>query len=202
MFSIKKIEFLSDPCITQTVDPTYILDPQAVDFFDKDGYELTRLEQQYYIQQGLPVSRYTADHLGVFQPWISVEHEHLSIDHSCAMYRCNFQENAREQILKYRTYNPRLGWLLTSKQKWGLDLDIDYCDEDIALEVVHLEWDSDNLVLIEEQRYDAEKLVLNTDWIDAAHQIWRQREKWQNLTGWYAQAHWKAKYFGLVRPWY
>jgi len=202
MFLINSIEFFVDPSINQIIDPKFILDPRAVDFFDKDGYELTDLEQHYYRAQGLAVRHYTANHPGLFQTWITVDHEYLSIDHSCAMHRCNFTGAAREQLLEYRSQNPRLGWLLTSRQKWGLDLDIDYCDQDIALEVIHLEWDSYDAATAEEQRSCAEQLVLATDWIDAAHQIWRHRDQWQNLTGWYAQAHWKAKYFGLARPWY
>ena len=202
MFLVNPIDPIDNLSVSQSIDKSYLQDPRAVDFFDKDGYELTQLEQHYYRAQGLTVSRYTANHPGLFQPWITVNHEYLSIDHSCAMYRCDFTDAAREQLLEYRSQNPRLGWLLTSKQKWGLDLDIDYCDQDIALEVIHLEWDSYDAATAEEQRVQAEQLVLNTDWIDAAYKIWHHRDQWQNLVGWYAQAHWKAKYFGLVRPWY
>lgn len=202
MFNISKINFLVDPKIEQEINNVFFKDPAAVDFFDKDGYELTRLEQIYYEIQGLEVTRYTSNHPGVFQPWVNVVHEFLSVDHSCAMYRCKFEGAAKEQLERQRKRYPRVGWLLTCKQKWGLDLNIDYCDSEIALEVIHLEWDSPSLEFIEEEREKAEYLVLNTDWIDAAKRIWSMREKWQNLKGWYAQAHWKAKYFGLERPWY
>ena len=167
MFKIEKINFLKDPVVDVEIDSIYFKDPKAVDFFDKDGYELTRLEQAYYNAQGYKVVKYTADHPGVFQPWISVDHHKISIDHSCAMYRCSFEDAAKKQIEKYRKINYRVGWLLTSKKKWGLDLDIDYCDDTIALEVLHLEWDSPDLELIEIEREKAEQLVLNTDWIDA-----------------------------------
>jgi len=53
-----------------------------------------------------------------------------------------------------------------------------------------------------EEQYKIEQLVQNTDWADAAEQIWAHRYEWMPLRGWYAQAHWKAKYFGLERPWY
>ncbi|NDF75232.1 MAG: hypothetical protein EB114_13830 [Betaproteobacteria bacterium] len=202
MFLVNPIDPIDNLSVSQSIDKSYLQDPRAVDFFDKDGYELTQLEQHYYRAQGLVVSRYTADHPGLFQPWITVNHEYLSIDHSCAMYRCDFTGAARDQLLEYRSQNSRLGWLLTSRQKWGLDLNIDYCDQNIALEVIHLEWDSYDAATAEEQRVQAEQLVLNTDWIDAAYKIWDRRDQWQNLTGWYAQAHWKAKYFGLARPWY
>ena len=104
------------------------------------------------------------------------------------MYRCSFEDAAKKQIEKYRKINYRVGWLLTSKKKWGLDLDIDYCDDTIALEVLHLEWDSPDLELIEIEREKAEQLVLNTDWIDAAKRLWELKDQWQNLKGWYAQA--------------
>jgi len=202
MFNIARINFIVNPVIDVSIDDVYYKDPQALAFFDKDGYELTKLEQTYYKAQGLDMSSYTSGHPGVFQPWITVDHEYLSIDHSCAMYRCSFQNAALEQIKRQTKKYPRAGWLLTCKKKWGLDLNIDYCDGDIALEVLHLEWDSPTLERIEQERIKAEQLVLSTDWVDAAKQVWTQREKWQNLKGWYAQAHWKASYFGLERPWY
>jgi hypothetical protein len=202
MFTIAKIDFLEKPIVDVKIDNIHFADSRAVDFFDKDGYELTRLEQVYYSAQGYKVVKYTADHPGIFQPWISVQHENITIDHSCAMYRCSFEGDAKKQIEKHRQENHRVGWLLTSKQKWGLDLDIDYCDNQIALEVLHLEWDSPNKEFIEEERVKAEQIVLNTDWVDAAKKLWSMRDEWQYLKGWYAQAHWKAKYFGLERPWY
>ena len=202
MFTIAKIDFLEKPIVDVKIDNIHFADSRAVDFFDKDGYELTRLEQVYYSAQGYKVVKYTADHPGIFQPWISVDHENIIIDHSCAMYRCSFEGDAKKQIEKHRQENHRVGWLLTSKQKWGLDLDIDYCDNQIALEVLHLEWDSPNKEFIEEERIKAEQIVLNTDWVDAAKKLWSMRDEWQYLKGWYAQAHWKANYFGLERPWY
>lgn len=202
MFKIANIDFIKNPIIDVKIDNNYFRDPAAVDFFDKDGYELTKLEQIYYSNQGYPITVYTAGHPGFFEPWISVDHEYISIDHSCAMYRCSFINEAREQILQHRKTNKRLNWLLTCQQKWGLDVDIDYCDHNFALEVLHLEWDAPSAELILEHKAQAEKLILNTDWIDAAHRIWALRGQWQNLKGWYAQAHWKASYFGLERPWY
>ena len=202
MFSIAKINFIADPKIDVAIDDVYYKDPRALEFFDKDGYELTKLEQIYYTAQGYNVVKYTADHPGVFQPWITVDHEYLSVDHSCAMYRCDFVGSAKEQVERQTKRFTRAGWLLTCKKKWGLDLDIDYCDGNIALEVIHLEWDSPTLEKIEQERFKAEELVKNTDWVDAAKRVWSLRDEWQNLKGWYAQAHWKATYFGLERPWY
>lgn len=202
MFRIAEIDFLVDPVVDIKIDDSHFDDPSIVNFFDKDGYELTRLEQLYYQAQGYPITNYTAGHPGFFQPWITVEHDRLSVDHSCAMYRCDFRNDARAQICQHQTHNYRLGWLLTSRQKWGLDVDIDYCDPNFSVEIIHLEWDAPSAELIEEHRVRAENIILNTDWVDAAHKIWHMRDQWQNLTGWYAQAHWKAKYFGLERPWY
>lgn len=202
MFKFSKIDFDIDSIIDTAIDDINFEQPDAVDFFDKDGYELTKLEQTYYQTQGLPVIKYTANHPGLFQPWITVEHDNLSIDHSCAMLRCAFDGLARQQITKHQHRNPRFGWLLTCKPKWGLDLNIDYCSSDFALEVIHLEIDSNTVDNITDSRDRIEDFVKDTDWIDAAHRVWQLRDQWQHLTGWYAQAHWKAKYFGFERPWY
>jgi hypothetical protein len=70
------------------------------------------------------------------------------------------------------------------------------------LEVIHVEADAPTLDLILEEQYKIEQLVKNTDWVDAANQVWNLKDHWMGLKGWYAQAHWKAKYFGLERPWH
>lgn len=188
--------------IETAVSEHLLADSSLLEFFDKDGYELTLLEKHYYENAGYKVVPYTAYHPGLFEPWISFDHPYLKVDHSCALYRCSFNGDALEQLQQHRTKNHRLGWLADVKHKWGLDFNLDFCDETRSLEVIHLEADAPTLDLILEQQYEIEQLVMNTDWLDAAEQIWKHRDEWMSLKGWYAQAHWKAKYFGLERPWY
>ena len=59
MFSIAKINFLADPKIDVAIDDVYYKDPRALEFFDKDGYELTKLEQVYYTAQGYDIVKYS-----------------------------------------------------------------------------------------------------------------------------------------------
>lgn len=188
--------------ITNPVDAENLSDSNLLEFFDKDGYELTLLEKLYYEQQGFRVVPYTAYHPGLFESWIEFDHPNLKVDHSCALYRCSFDGEALEQLQQHRSQNYRLGWLADVKHKWGLDFNLDFCDETRSIEVIHLEADAPTLDLILEEQYKVEQLVQNTDWLDAAEQIWAHRDEWMPLRGWYAQAHWKAKYFGLERPWY
>lgn len=188
--------------ITNPIDNTHLIDSSLTEFFDKDGYEITLLEKLYYESQGFRVVPYTAYHPGLFEQWIEFDHPNLKVDHSCAMYRCSFDGDALDQLQRYRPQNYRLGWLADVKHKWGLDFNLDYCDETRSLEVIHVEADAPTLDLILEEQYIIEQLVKNTDWVDAANQVWNLREEWMNLKGWYAQAHWKAKYFGLARPWH
>ncbi len=202
MFTISEIDFRTDGLIDCAINDQDFYHARAIDFFDKDGYELTPIEQAYYQASGLKVIKYTANHPGVFQPWITVDHAEVSIDHSCAMLRCGFTGPARDQIHKHTSHTPRFGWLLTCQPKFGLDINIDYCCPDFAVEVIHLESDCDNPDHMHTERDQLEQFVISIDWVDAAHKIWQRRDQWQHLTGWYAQAHWKAKYFGFARPWH
>ena len=188
--------------ITNPIEDEHLTNSSLTEFFDKDGYELTLLEKLYYKSQGFRVVPYTAYHPGLFEQWIEFDHPNLKVDHSCALYRCSFDGDALKQLQQYRSQNYRLGWLADVKHKWGLDFNLDYCDETRSLEVIHIEADAPTLDLILEEQYKIEQLVKNTDWVDAANRVWNLREEWMNLKGWYAQAHWKATYFGLARPWY
>jgi hypothetical protein len=202
MFIIHPVKFIESPAITETIDSVYLTDSSLINFFDKDGYEITELEHKYYTAQGFTVSKYTAGHPGLFSPWIELEHPKLNVDHSCGIQRCNFSGKSLEQLKKYRPINYRLGWLMDVKAKWGLDFNLDYNDESRAFEVIHLEMDSFNIEDILEQQYKIEQFLKEKDWEAAAEAIWDHKDQWQHLKGWYAQQHWKARYFGLERAWY
>ena len=202
MITIHPIAHHTKLIIKNPISKEHLSDCSLLEFFDKDGYELTLLEKLYYQQQGFTIVNYTGYHDGLFEPWIEFNHPNLKVDHSCALYRCSFDGEALEQLQQHRSQHYRLGWLADVKHKWGLDFNLDYSDENKSLEVIHLEADAPTLDLILEEQYKVEQLVKNTDWVNAAERVWSMRDQWENLKGWYAQAHWKAKYFGLERPWY
>lgn len=194
MLKINNVDFVKDLSITCFIDEKIYNDPTIADYFDKDGFELTLLEQEYYRAQGLPFG-YQLNHRVCELPWIESGHTNLSVDHSMLIHRCDFQGFARQQIEKHLEENYKLNWLLNCRKKWGIDISLDWIDEDHNYEIVHIEFDTYNYSQALSNKARVEEWVRDEDWIYAAAVIWKRREEWQHLRG-FDQNNWKARYFG------
>lgn len=198
MFTVNPaLKLFADPSCKKAVSPVRI-STKSVDYFDKDGFELTELEQEYYMVNRLPVSS-ILNHYCSQQPWfIMAEVNKFILDHSIVLHRCNFEEHAREQLIFYKPNHPKLTYLLQCKQKWGLDFCLDYFDGEEMYEVIHIETDFFTLEECTAYKENIEKFVLATDWENAAKQLILKKDEWFSLTG-FAQNDWKAKYFGFPK---
>ena len=172
----------------------------SIKYYDKDGFELCQLERAFYRIHGYPFHQHL-NHDGVWQEsWFIREPltHGLIVDHSMILHRCDFTASAREQLERHRTQLPRLDFMLRARRKWGLDMALDWADEDGAVEIIHIEMDSYDYNEVVEDKQRIEEFVLNTDWEDAAHKIRAARDQWGSLTG-FAQNDWKARYFGFAK---
>jgi hypothetical protein len=59
------------------------------------------------------------------------------------------------------------------RPKWGIDISIDYVDYPHVFEVFHFEWDDFEYEKVAAKQEKIEKIVLNTDWDDAAQTLIR-----------------------------
>jgi hypothetical protein len=173
---------------------------ENIRYYDKDGFELCHLEKAYYRIHGYPFEP-QLHHTNVWQQsWFtqSPSTHGLIVDHSMILHRCDFTQHAREQLIRHCDRLPRLHFMLRTRRKWGLDLALDWADEQGALEVIHIEMDSYDYNETMQDKQRLEEFVSNTDWHDAAQRIRATRDQWESLTG-FAQNDWKARYFGFVR---
>lgn len=199
MFTVLDIDVARNPSCTQTIN-SKLLSKEGVRYFDKDGFELTPLEQSYYVASGYQnkIGSGCLYHTCWQEPWFTLNRDNnFLIDHTMILHRCDFQEDALVQLYKHNKKLPQLNYLINCKQKWGLDFSLDYLDvdSDKIYEVIHIEQDTDNYQEFLEMKSKFEEFVLSTDWEHATRTLIKEKTKWTRLEG-MAQNDWKAKFFG------
>lgn len=174
---------------------------RSIDYFDKDGFELTQIERDYYWVNRYPLDNTTLNHCCFDEKWMKLSPqapEGFIVDHCILLHRCDFTDAAREQLLRHKPERPKLSYLLNSKQKWGLDLALDYFDGENMYEVLHIEQDFHTSQECAAYKENIEKFVLATDWEDAAKRLIVKKDEWSSLIG-FAQNDWKARFFGFPK---
>ena len=165
-------------------------------YFDKDGFELTKAEQKYYRSNSLLVNE-CLNHSCYQEPWLEITGtDKVFLDHCIILHRASFDGAALDQLQTFkRIHNiPQASYLINCKAKWGFDFALDAADSNgDCFEVVHIEYDSREYNKFCEQLDNTERQIYNIDWLDAAHRIEQQKDKWQHLKG-FEQNHWKAEY--------
>lgn len=199
MFKLNNIEVHRNPTCTHTVNSKHF-SSESLKYFDKDGFELTPLEQHYYNASGYQnkIGSGCLYNTCWQEPWFTLEDSNdFIIDHSMVLHRCDFTGDAAIQLYEHNKKLPQLNYLINCKKKWGLDFSLDYVDVDSnkIYEIIHIEQDSNNYEQFLELKDKFENFVLFTDWNKAAKVLLKQKEKWLNLNG-MAQNDWKAKFFG------
>ena len=148
--------------------------------FDREGYELLPIEQEYYKAAGFGLHKENvlAHESGqgesgwhaILNSWIkqTQQHPHLFLDHSLVVHRMGFGGEALEQIKYYSKHRPELQKLIHTKTKWGHDFCLDWVDEDGVTEVIHWEWDFRDFTEYDQHRKKMEDLVSSVDWVEHA----------------------------------
>ena len=116
----------------------------------------------------------------------------------CELFeRKGFSGAALDQLKDCAKFNPLLWKLIHMKPRWGIDVSIDYVDQEgRVFEVFHYEWDDFEYTLVESKKKEIEKFVLATDWNAAAADLWKVRSEWLHLD-FFKQSDWKTEYYGL-----
>jgi hypothetical protein len=163
--------------------------------FDNDGFQLNRLEQEYYNANGI----YVTECLGVqaaHYPWITaINTGNFIIDHSLIMSRYSYSDEAREQLEKASYKYPYLKKYLLLKPKWGFDFALEYAGENY-LEVMHIEQDFDSYHEAVNCKVKFEQLVIQEDWAHFVSELEKRRAIWEPLQG-MARNDWKARFWGF-----
>lgn len=188
-----------DTICTEDISDLY-LEEQNAFYYDKDGFELTKLELEYYKINGY--GNYLANclnHTCWQEPWFELKDPNFILDHSLVLHRCSFAGKAKEQLKKFSKKISRLSYLLQSPSKWGLDFSLDYIDNDGMLtEVIHIELDFKNYHDFLKQKEELENFVFTTDWKHVYKFLDRHRNEWECLVG-FDQNDWKARQLGFKK---
>lgn len=176
------------------------LDTKNVWYYDKDGFELTKLEQEFYKVSGFGIFLNDClNHCCWQEPWFELSDNNFILDHSLVLHRCSFTGDARQQLLESVKKVPRLSYLLKSLSKWGLDFNLDYIDNEGKLtEVIHIEVDMKNYHDFLQRKEELENFVLSTDWKHVYKFLDLNRNKWECLVG-FEQNDWKARQLGFKK---
>ena len=196
MFFIVDNYFDFDLSIKQAIDSEKI-NEYNVRYFDNDGFELSKLEQEYYRENNIHLDD-CLNHLGCQKQWIKCEHDKLKVDHSLLLQRYNFTEQAREQLETHKKQFPELNKYLRLRPKWGLDFSLEYYDHKHAIEVLHIELDYNDYNIALEIKERLERRILNTDWVDFTESLKLKKAQWESLPG-MEQNDWKARHWGLQK---
>ena len=168
-----------------------------VQYFDNDGFELSGLELSFYKHNKVFLTD-CLNHEADQKEWLVCNDRRFKIDHSLLLQRWDFQDYAREQLLDYKNQFPQLNKYLGLKCKWGFDFSLEYYEQDLVMEVVHIENDFKSYELASEAKKLTETKILNTDWKDFVANLKRKKNEWDYLPA-MSQNDWKASFWGMKK---
>ena len=180
------------PDFTPTIDDLAL--------FDQNGYDLTELEKRFACINLTKTDSHRSHRTAIKQSWFdqdaTIEGAHLN--HSQLFERKGYTGKALAQLESWSYSLPLVHKLTAMRPKWGLDFSMDYVDrQGNAFELLHWEWDSFDYNEISQIKSEAEKILANIDWDDAAKGLLLHKKSWHHLD-FFQQSEWKCKYFGIT----
>ena len=119
------------------------------------------------------------------------------INHALLFERKGFAGPALYQLASWSGELPLVNKLIHINPKWGIDLAIDYVDNDgNVFELFHYEWDYFNYNRVMQAKKQIEDLALNTNWDEAALELIARKDEWISLP-FFEQSDWKCKFYGI-----
>ena len=135
MFKKNKIKIIKDLLLDR---PLTEWNDWDLDFFDREGYQLNRIEKAY--------------------------HPNIFIDHAHILHRFGFTGSALDQLTNESNIYPKLKKLVFTKPKYGLDFAIDWIDEGQVIELFHIELDCREYEKFSDIVFKLETFIETTDW--------------------------------------
>jgi len=169
-----------------------------ISLFDVNGYDLCGLEQEYAkVNMSATEHRYKQ---AIKKDWMIDSDKSISgchINHALLFERKGYSGPALEQLSLWAKELPLINKLIFINPKWGIDLSIDYVDDNgNVFEVFHYEWDSFEYSKVLKMKDKIEYLALNTNWDDAAIELIKRKDEWSTLP-FFEQSNWKCKFYGI-----
>ncbi len=203
MFEVLPYNIPSHPYLSKPLEDSTIFSKIKVpDFFDRFGYELTFIESQLHkannVLGHVLVPGSPTDAAACIQDWMKQKesHPYLFLDHCHVNVRYAYEGEALEQIKFFSQKHPRLVKLLNLTPKYMVDFCLDYIVDGKVYELIHIEHDFHEYDLYRDHLAAMENLIQNTNWEQAYKDLKPYFESNHEFNE-YAQARFKAEYYGL-----
>lgn len=183
---------------TPLLDPSELLKAECVSLFDQNGYHLTKAEQDFAKVNKHPfiIRRHE---LTLRQDWITSNNNNSGVhmNHCDLFQRKGFTGDALVQLKQTAQDNPLLWKLIKMKPKWGIDISLDYVDQDgNVFEIFHYEWDSFEYDAVVSKKQEIQSFVISQDWTTIAADLLKRKSEWLYLN-FFEQSKWKTDYYSL-----
>lgn len=179
-------------------DTEYYPSVNDVSLFDVNGYDLCGLEQEY-AKVNMPAIEHRYKQ-AIKKDWIKDTDKSISgchINHALLFERKGYSGPALDQLSLWAKDLPLINKLIFINPKWGIDLSIDYVDDNgNVFEVFHYEWDSFDYSKVLRTKEKIEYLALNTKWDSVAAELIKRKDEWSSLP-FFEQSNWKCKFYGI-----
>ena len=195
-----KPEFNLNPYLTEAIDKQHLLNSR-LENFDKDGYEIEKVERLFYKQNNVTLNTEIQEHSAPVQEWYidgDLSESGLILDHCMILTRYAYEGEARKQIEEVSKLKPVMLKLLQIKPKWGIDFSLDYVTHDVVMEVFHIEQDFFDYDEALKAKLKLETIIECTDWELGVRQLIERKSEWENLSS-DDHSDYKAKFFGWHR---
>lgn len=203
MFKILDYKLIENPYITEPLPDESVFDRLvAPEFFDRFGYELTYIESLYHKHNNIPghvlVPGSPTDAAACIQDWMIQQtlDPYVFLDHCHLNTRYAYKGDALKQITRLSEKYPRLVKMLNIKPKYMVDFCVDYIKDGKVVELMHIEHDFHDFGEYKSHIAFCESFILSQDWHRAYKDLQNYFDHEYNYDE-YAQAQYKAQYFGL-----
>ena len=144
---------------------------------DHEGFDLNEIEQAYYLHNGIQLNKdntwykdggQTAGTNAMLYTWfeqLNKDNSSLVLDHSHFVFKFTIVGAAREQLSSYAQRRPELFRILSVNFKCGLDLCIDFYNNNRVEPIVHIEWDYDSIEEMLQATRCVESIMHSSEWL-------------------------------------
>lgn len=168
--------------------------------FDKDGFELTSIERHILENNFLSPSCYI-NKWAMQNKWYhqSPTCQGTVVDHALILERYAFSGELLEQLNRWAKRYPIIHKLTQIKPKWGIDFSLDWVDQDGVIELVHIEYDSNDLDQVLKVKQQIEHDIETSDFIRMAEKLKRVQPLLSTLSS-VAQNNYRVREFLGLGP--